>query len=311
MNLAQPFTKRQWYFNGNASSEFDPAPLAITLLPFVEMNGLYSNFMHMCDASSYKISAISIEDAYQRDAMLGDILNELNEYNQLPEEFTWYEKSYLYDVLSADTTLMYLDSDPDYVNFYYLMQNDNIGRFASIRELIASGEINRAEELNAEINDTTTLGTNTRTLNSIYLRSVETDNYNFTQAEEEALLEIALQVPYFGGDAVFEARAMLGLDILDYPWVPYRQQQSEVRALNVFKVYPNPASDFLMFEYTEPLPVQGILRLYTTSGKEVHSQPVDADITQFGVSLSGLTPGIYFYSYVSPNFTSNGRFVKK
>jgi hypothetical protein len=305
------FQKRQWYYDGNAAFVFDPSPIAGSLLPFVENHALYTNFIHSCDASSFEISSISIEDAYQRDAMLGDILNELNEYNQLPEEFTWYEKAYLYDVLSADTTLMYLDADPDYANFYYLMQNDNIGRFTSIRELIASGEINRAEELNAEINDTTNIGTNTRTLNAVYLRTVETDQYEFTSSEEEALMEIALQIPYFGGDAVFEARALLGLDILDYPWVPYRQQQPEVRALHVFNVYPNPASDYLVFEYTEPLPVQGMLRLYTTSGKEVHSQPVAADITQFGVSLSGLIPGIYFYSYVSPNFTSNGRFVKK
>jgi hypothetical protein len=272
---------------------------------------LFTNFIHSCDASSYKISAIAIEDAYQRDAMLGDILNELNEYNQLPEEFTWYEKAYLYDVLSTDTTLMFLDSDPDYANFYYLMQNDNIGRFTSIRDLIASGEINRAEELNAEINDTTTIGTNTRTLNAVYLRTVEADQYAFTEAEENSLMEIALQVPYFGGDAVYEARALLGLDILDYPAIPYRQQSPDQRTNRQFLVYPNPATDLLVFESDNELDSRGLLQVFTTSGKLVKTQIADAEVLQFSLDVSALVPGIYFYTYTSPTFTTNGRFVKK
>ena len=112
------------------------------------------------------------------------------------------------------------------------------------------------------------------------------------------------------GFGVYTARVMLGIDPEDYN-LDFPKSNSNIPAAQKVGLYPNPASNYLVFEYTEPLPVQGILRLYTTSGKEVHSQPVDADITQFGVSLSGLTPGIYFYSYVSPNFTSNGRFVKK
>ena len=302
---------REWYYDGNFGVGADPGPLSGVIQPYISIIPLYTNFTHSCDPFSYKISEIAIEDAYQRDQLLGDILNEFNEYIELPDEFTWYEKAYLYEVLSSDTTLMYLDSDTGYANFYYMMMNDNIGRFANIRELIASGEITRAEELNAEMNDTTVIGNNTRKINNIYFMSVAVDRDEFTEEELDDLMEIALQTPYFGGDAVFEARVLLGLDILDYPSVPYRHQQPQLQQPQSFIVYPNPSTDWLWFESKIELESRGVLTLYTSSGKRVASHLIDNELSRFSVNISSLTPGIYFYSYVSPTFTSNGRFIKK
>jgi hypothetical protein len=247
----------------------------------------------MYDASSYKISAIAIEDAYQRDAMLGDILNELNEYNQLPEEFTWYEKACLYEVLAADTTLMYLDTIVDYANFYYLMNNDNIGRFARIRDLIASGEINRAEELNAEITDTSSIATNTRILNSIYLRTVETDVLDFTQSEEATLLAIALLTPYEGGYGVYTARVMLGIDPNEYS-LTYRKTEPLLFNENLVKVYPNPANNQLTIELPEDVePIKTYVEIFNIHGQRLLVALIESTFNT--IDVSSLPEGIMFY----------------
>ena len=95
----------------------------------------------------------------------------------------------------------------------------------------------------------TMIDQNRQLTNDIYLRSVAVDA-EIDSTDELALLAIALLTPCIGGDGVYAARAMLGIDADDYG-LAYRkgnEMQNEVTRTEDIRAYPNPAQDQLWFE---------------------------------------------------------------
>ncbi len=68
------------------------------------------------------------------------------------------------------------------------------------------------------------------------------------------------------------------------------------------RVYPNPARDFVSFDYSNPLPGEEmVLEVFDATGAIVARNALEQASGTVRIGLSGLTPGIYFYRLENRN----------
>jgi len=154
---------------------------------------------------------------------------------------------------------------------------------------------------------------NRQLTNDIYLRSVAVDA-EIDSVDIQALLAIALLTPYIGGDGVYAARVMLGIDPYDYglPSRKGNEAQAIVQKSTDILVYPNPASESITFEVVNVnLQEPFNLRIFSANGiLALNHHGLDESI--FTIPINTLKPGIYYYLYTTKSGNNaSGRFIKK
>ena len=93
----------------------------------------------------------------------------------------------------------------------------------------------------------------------------------------------------------------------EYAYVPLATDASENSTS--FRVYPNPANDFLFVEAGAQTGNENAIELYDLSGRMLSSTILENDLSK--VELTGLTPGFYFYRIISEGkIVSSGKVVK-
>ena len=154
---------------------------------------------------------------------------------------------------------------------------------------------------------------NRQLTNDIYLRSVAVDA-EIDSTDLQALWAIALLTPYIGGDGVYAARAMLGIDSDDYG-LAYRTGSETLANQKVtadILVYPNPAGESITFEIvSESLMGVSSIRIFNASGTLTLSYQ-NCDENKIMIPLNTLKPGIYYYLYTTNSGkNASGKFIKK
>lgn len=71
-------------------------------------------------------------------------------------------------------------------------------------------------------------------------------------------------------------------------------------------VYPNPAHDYVVFEFKKPLPL-GTITIADLMGRTVASMPVNSEKTVW--QAVGITPGVYLYCIKGENLSASGKLV--
>jgi Secretion system C-terminal sorting domain len=124
------------------------------------------------------------------------------------------------------------------------------------QQLVRVSQALNARGLNTQINSSFVCESNHKAVNEIYLRTI-IEQTDLTSSEITQLQSIAGQCPYEGGDAVYEARSILGFIDEDYDDrklcnVEGLKQKSLERGQEVTTLvekqgllYPNPVSDLL------------------------------------------------------------------
>jgi hypothetical protein len=89
------------------------------------------------------------------------------------------------------------------------------------------------------------------------------------------------------------------------------QESKSIEAKSSLKVYPNPASDYVIFEFENKTPVNGVLTVVNAAGQEVWKISVVENSAQIRLETTGAKSGIYFYRFHSDTGipTEPGRFV--
>lgn len=249
----------------------------------------------------------------QREERFGDIVREEVNYEVLEDEFEDYDEAYLYEMLYANPELMNIGNEHDtaYINFYNYRTNSTIAEFIEIQELIDSGNVSQALQDNGILTAQTVIETNQIVTNDIYLNTWA-QNIEIDSIQRQTLFSIAMLTPYVGGEGVYSARAMLGIDPEDYN-LPYRLGHYTdtviVEEENNIKVFPNPTNSNITIEFNKEFDNAEFI-LFDIIGKELLHQNING--TEVKIDLSKLNSGIYFYSIKGNNFeTITGKIIKQ
>jgi hypothetical protein len=109
-----------------------------------------------------------------------------------------------------------------------------------------------------------------------------------------ALAPIALQTPYLGGDAVFGARVMLGIDPDDYGIAYKGELDMGQEVTQAYRVYPNPTSDDLQIDLFESsFTAHSKIILLDLTGRIVWQSKNAVGGRSTKISLAGLGSGVY------------------
>jgi hypothetical protein len=136
------------------------------------------------------------------------------------------------------------------------------------------------------------------------LSSFAYDKY-YTEMQQQTLEAIAMLTPYIGGDAVYSARVMLGINPNSHQ-LPYRKGHFNNTAFsksadNTVLVYANPAKSVLTVEFLHTLESVDVFILYDIGGRKVLEQTLNPGMLTFYVNVSGLDNGVYFFNLKQDN----------
>jgi hypothetical protein len=110
----------------------------------------------------------------------------------------------------------------------------------------------------------------------------------------------------FGGDAVYSARVILGLDHADlnqdYAKSPDIPKDNTVFSDKV-KVYPNPANEQINLAFENELSMEAEFELFDFSGKLLLSKTLEAKTVFNTINLIRVKAGIYYYKIYTANET--------
>lgn len=313
ININTPFTnywKAKWYYR-TGSNLYNPE------IPQSNQSHEGDNTINATTSCTNGIipppdpNDIGYEDFV--DENYGYIVRNEMDYIEYEDEFEYFDDEYLYNVLYNVPEIMNLGEPDDtaYINFYNYLTNRNVRNFLEVQELIDENNINQALMDNGAIVAQNVIEANKQYVNEIYLSSFAEDKY-YTESQQQTLEAIAMLTPYIGGDAVYTARVMLGINPNTYQ-LPYRKGHFNDTTIaisfdNPVLVYPNPAQSQLTVEFLHTLETTDVFLLYNITGRKVLEQTLNPGTLKLNINVSGLDNGVYFYTVKSDN-KAKGRII--
>ena len=188
------------------------------------------------------------------------------EYAELDEEYKHRERKKVYDKLRKEPSL-YLNNTI-LQNFFELMEESPLKRILNVNEKMSENDFAQAIIENEQIISDKLYVQNRKTVNSIYLNSL-IDGSEISEEDKATLENIALITPYLGGDAVYSARVLLDMDVMDYD-IEYRTDGSNelqmVKRNPFVKVYPNPVKNDMVIDLLNDFEEVITLSIYDLKG---------------------------------------------
>ncbi|HNM26314.1 MAG TPA: T9SS type A sorting domain-containing protein [Saprospiraceae bacterium] len=176
---------------------------------------------------------------------------------------------------------------------------DQIQAFYYTLDTARISKINTLLVQNTAVVDTILPATNQKGLNDILLRFLKTDS--LATGDLDDLIAIAEQCPLEGGDAVLEARALVGhftgQGFDDYTACGNAQQRQYIELEKADKftmhLYPNPTTGLLHWD--APVQAPTTVEVYNAMGRLQLRQLVQTSV----IDLSALPEGAYYVRFLS------------
>jgi hypothetical protein len=288
-----------YYYDPSSGQEYDPTltPLSGLIIPYIQ-NGEY-----LC-VNNGTIGPLGLVDPINnleaREVALGQIVRDEKYYGFLEEEYKAKDREYVYAILREDPSIMNMGGADDnvYLQFYNDAYNSDIERVLQMREEMYEQNLELAREKLSQIADDSSINTNRRIVDNIYIDSWASGIYDFTQAQENALSAVANLPAYAGGDAVYTARVMLNIDPMDIgvDYAKPPQNKPQIAKENPVKVFPNPASSQLTIAFSDIISNDAVIEIYGNMGNLVLSETMHAGNYTKAIDVSKLNSGLYFYN---------------
>jgi hypothetical protein len=241
-----------------------------------------------------------------RALLLENIVNDTNTYTGLQQANDYMAKEFAYKKLDESPAYLSMNSVEDikYNLFYNKHKIKNIGKFDKVSKHIRNQNYQAALAINNSIIDENQIETNRKTVNRIYLENLM-NNIKVNTFDSLELVNIAWQESKFGGNAVFTARVMLGIDP-DLNSISYAapfKHLSETKYENLVTIYPNPATELINISFNNETENEYIFELYDINGKIIVNKVIQPKNINFSINLNSVKAGLYYYKIVSQNET--------
>lgn len=247
--------------------------------------------------SDSSISIPVIANVSTREQLIGKIVKNHPSFQIVSHFYKYLAKEFAYKLIDEIPAFKILGTSEDnlYQGFYNANNNSSVGKFNQIGKLIKASNYNAAINLNLSINGQNTIENNRIAVNHIYLNKV-INNQFFGTADSLTLVNIALQSPLTGGDAVFSARVMLGIDPIisnmDYVTTPGHNAMFDENS--TIKVYPNPANEVLYIETDKETEGMLTVEIFNTTANLIYSKNINAGDKYQTIDISNIRKGIYY-----------------
>jgi hypothetical protein len=295
------FKTPRWFFNQGAITDAQILPTDPT-----KINGQMLTLPHPPSCSTFKWWEEPAFLATYREAELQDIVQNEQQYQTLQEEFAQFGEEYMCNLFTQNPEIMDTDVPADdeiYLNWMDSISNTNIAAFYSVMEALNNGNITEALLLNAQIQPENIIESNRKFVNYHYLTKY-VQGKAIGIEDSLALLPIALQTPYVGGDAVFGARVMLGIDPDDYG-IAYKDDLDLGQIVtNPYQVYPNPTANVLYIDlFEEVFTPESKILLLDFSGRIIFQTTSEGIARSVSLPLVNLRNGMYILQVLNGNET--------
>jgi hypothetical protein len=216
----------------------------------------------------------------------------------MDEEIKIAAQNYLYRNLKDSIELMYSGSvyDTDLQNFFTILSLKNIGELDSVDELLNNNDFANAFLQNGKINPDKLSEANSITVNNICTeRELDFDDlYQNDSIAYSNLVDIAYQYPLIGGEAVYRARAILGIDIDDTQLAFRLVHTTSKLNPDDFLIIPNPTTGVFSLRYTLKDNEVGKVKIYDNLGKIILVSAIEPSNNYLNFDLSGIQAGVYY-----------------
>jgi len=182
---------------------------------------------------------------------------------------------------------------------------------------VQSGEMYEGELTNNIINGDEQNETNSSLMNNLF---AQLEDAIYTNVDElySQLLNIAVQCPYYGGEAVYRARAAIALlnDSIEYNdaancllYGIYRTGITDSTIIDEkIEVKPNPASDFFSIEVSCKENEMYVADIINATGQKVLTKILLCN-ERYNVNINGIQPGAYTVVVRTKNKIQNFKLV--
>lgn len=164
-----------------------------------------------------------------------------------------------------------------------LIQKDTIGAIDKITEFQPTSEMESFH----------------KTTKEIYSHSWLINKSSLSIEDSLALYSIAYQSPRVSGNAVYQARAMLGLIILDTETYSAKSAQltnaDNIESESNLKLYPNPATELIQYEFDIEEMEKGNIKIYNILGSVLEEINVNHKISKGSIDLTKFSKGVYLF----------------
>jgi hypothetical protein len=300
-----------WYSRSNqVSSSPTTNPPGNSMQPFLAMTmvGAYPNAPQICASNN------DGNQSTTRQAKLADLALRNQPFDQMYEdELRMYDEQAFYEIMQ-DSSLLFMGTGYDAILqvYYDSLYSSATGQLSIAAYESSQGNNGTASQLVSASGGTSLMEDNRIQVYQIYLRSWALGQIEFTPADSAMLYSIALQHVKTGGTAVYDARVMLDLDVVDFDNGQARIATEVVETpVQESKVYPNPTTGEAVLEITLGEGQTGFVEVLSLTGQRLFNVPLNTGTNLAPLDLSGYAQGVYMYRvFVNNEFTDAGRIIR-
>jgi hypothetical protein len=301
-----------WYSRTSLSSTMPttyPTPSSQSPLPnYYSFLGAYPNAPQTCASNN------GGNQSTTRQAKLADLALRNQPFDQMYEdELRMYDEQAFYEIMQ-DSSLLFMGTGYDAILqvYYDSLYSSATGQLSIAAYESSQGNNGTASQLVSASGGTSLMEDNRIQVYQIYLRSWALGQIEFTSADSITLYSIALQHIKTGGTAVYDARVMLDLDVVDFDNGQARIATEAVEIpVQQSRVYPNPTTGEAVLEIALGEGQTGFVEVLSLTGQRLFSVPLYTGSNLAPLDLSSYAQGVYMYRvFVNNEFTDAGRIIR-